>query len=484
MNKSKIYADAWNMSNGEQFKNNYKAWLNAGLIPSYSNANNAYLDTKDSNKTSMDYSDAGETAGGVFGSIFGGPLGGAIGSMAGNLIGQGVNYAANKSLQENQLSNQMELQNNAYMLNQQATQNQAQNEVIGMQKAGLNPAGVNGQGAPSLQAGAAAGANSTMGNIFGGLAEMIAAIKAPTEIEKMQAEKALTESQSEKIGSEIGKINAETEKIGAETEQIVNYQNPLMKEQVNKLIQDTQNIKNLNDVFKAHQDFVKDTGPGIFDSYRANLKSTGQYEKLPARTRATIDSLADGEIDLGIGELQGLKDIIDTQTNLSQRDRESLENILGSIILLDQLNDPDVQKSMAKMPIRQHDKLVADTAEVWTMVGKLMQETDRTKQAIKLDAIETKLKEMENPAYLSVYGTYQEEKAEFDNSNFQMLRDILSGTVRNVIGGYATGRGLGHGMKGKDKPGPTYESDKGNIFTGGLRGYQEASPIHPKSPWN
>lgn len=482
MSKTKIFQDAWNMSNGGQFSDNARAWLMASNVPAYT-GNNKYLDTSNENKTDLDYSDAGETAGGVFGSIFGGPLGGAIGSMAGNLIGQGVNYAANKSLQENQVSNQMELQNRAYNLNQTAVQNQAQNEVIGMQKAGLNPAGVNGQGAPSIQAGAAAGANSTMGNIFGGLAELITAIKAPTEIEKLQAEKALTEGQTERTAAETDLTREQKYNLQLDSDLIKPEQAKLIQEQANKLIQDTQNVKNLNDVFKAHQDFVKETGPGIFDSYRATLKASGQYDKLPTRTRATIDSLADGEIDLGIGELQGLKDVIDSQANLSKRDRESLENMLRTVIAIDQLNDPNVLKAMAQAPRQQYDKLVADTAEVWTNIGKLMQETNRTKQAITLDAIETKLKEMENPAYLSVYGTYKEEKAEFDNSNFQAVRDMISGTVRNVLGGYAAGRGIGAG--GKTKPlGPTYKSDPGTFFKGGLRGWQEKQAIDPRSPWN
>ena len=470
MNKSKIYADAWKMSNGEQFKNNYQAWLNAGLIPSYSNANNAYLDTKDNNKTSMDYSDAGETAGGVFGSIFGGPLGGAIGSMAGNLIGQGVNYAANKSLQENQLSNQMELQNRAYMLNQQAAQNQAQNEVIGMQQAGLNPAGVNGQGAPSLQAGAAAGANSTMGNIFGGLAEMIAAIKAPTEIEKMQAEKALTEGQTEKTAAETDLTREQKYNLQLDSDLIKPEQARELFERANKHIQDAQNAlaqaDNTNavtDIINAQNDFIKKYSSSIYSSYMNNLKSTKQWDKLPPRTRETIEKLASGEIEMGTGELQGLKEIINSQTGLLERDRDALNAMLDTIVTRKQIDTRNVINALRDLPVNQRKLMFSQITDYYAQAKKAGADASRTGTLEWLDR-------MNSDTWLIEHGLTDElERKKYKEVLNNLLKLTDPNTYTNVIGGGLIGRGLSNTSKSL---GPT-QPKSGKFYTGGLKGYQE-----------
>lgn len=470
MNKSKIYADAWKMSNGEQFKNNYQAWLNAGMIPAYSNANNAYLDTKDSNKTSMDYSDAGETAGGVFGSIFGGPLGGAIGSMAGNLIGQGVNYAANKSLQENQMENQMELQSRAYNLNQQAAQNQAQNEVIGMQKAGLNPAGVNGQGAPSLQAGAAAGANSTMGNIFGGLAEMIAAIKAPTEIEKMQAEKALTEGQTEKTAAETDLTREQRYNLMLDSDLIKPEQARELFERANKHIQDAQNAlaqaDNTNavtDIINSQNDFIKKYSSSIYSSYMDNLKSTKQWDKLPPRTRETIEKLASGEIEMGTGELQGLKEIVNSQTGLLERDRDALNAMLDTIVTRKQIDTRNVINALKDLPVNQRKLMFSQITDYYAQAKKAGADASRTGTLEWLD-------QMNSDTWLMEHGLTDElERKKYKEVLNNLLKLTDPSTYTNVIGGGLIGRGLGAGAKAL---GPT-QPGSGKFYTGGLKGYQE-----------
>lgn len=470
MNKNKIYADAWKMSNGDQFINNYQAWLNAGLVPAYSNANNAYLDTKDSNKTSMDYSDAGQAAGGTFGTIFGGPLGGAIGSMAGNLIGQGVNYMANKSLQENQFENQTELQRRAADINTEAVKNQAMLEKVGMQQAGLNPAGVNGQGAPSLQAGAAAGANSTMGNIFGGLAEMIAAIKAPTEIEKMQAEKALTEGQTEKTAAETDLTHEQKYNLMLDSDLVKPEQARELFERANKHIQDAQNAlaqadntNAITDIINAQNDFIKQYSSSIYSSYMDNLKSTKQWDKLPPRTRETIEKLASGEIEMGTGELQGLKEIINTQTGLLERDRDGLNAMLDTIVTRKQIDTKNIINALRDFPVNQRKLMMSQISDYYAQARKAGADASRTGTLEWLD-------KHTSDDWLIQHGLTEEvERKKYKEVLNNLLKLTDPNTYTSIIGGGLIGHGLGKINKplGPTKPG------EGKFYTGGLRGYQE-----------
>lgn len=74
------------------------------------------------------------------------------------------NTFQNFLLQENQTENQKSLANNAFNLNQRSLVESPSNSVAGLAKAGLNPALMNNGAytqAPTLQAGAAAGASTT-----------------------------------------------------------------------------------------------------------------------------------------------------------------------------------------------------------------------------------------------------------------------------------------------------------------------------------
>ena len=108
---------------------------------------------------------AGAPGGDALGSLAG-ELGAGFAAPLGNLAGNAANAYYNSALQNQQFENQMRLQDRAYYYNQNAVQQQARLQALGMQQAGLSPSGVAGTGAPSLQAGAAAGATSTMSNIF------------------------------------------------------------------------------------------------------------------------------------------------------------------------------------------------------------------------------------------------------------------------------------------------------------------------------
>ena len=279
----------------------------------------------------------------------------------GNMLGAKINHYANMDLQQRQFDEQERLQQRAFQMNEQAVRNQAINMKLGMENAGLNPTGVNGAGAPAIQAGAAAGSTSALANIFTGVAEMIQAAKAPTEIEKMVAE-------TGKTGAEEAKTKAETSAIPISIEN--------MAASTSKLNEETRNIHNMNDILEARNDFIKDVGGSVFDGYRDTLKRSGQWEKMSTRTRNTINDLADGHIMLDIGSLEALDSIIDSQSNLSKRDSEVLHSMLDSIITNKQLNSEEIKNAMASMPKWQQNLMKAQITEFYAMANKAKTEAD------------------------------------------------------------------------------------------------------------
>ena len=428
--------------------------------PAISTAPVTYLDASNDQGTSDDNvaGTIGTAAGTGIGAYFGGPLGAAVGGAIGNAAGTALSHASNEDLQSNQFRNQVDLQRRAYQLNDLAVKNQAMNEVIGMRNAGINPAPANGQGAPSLQAGAAAGANSQVANIFSGMADMILAAKAPTEIERMSAEADLARAQATKVTAETGKVEAETE-------QITDFQNPLLKQQADKAYEDTVSAKNANDLFESQKNFLQSYTPTMFDQMMEKYKKDGTWETMSPKTRDTIEALADGTIGLDQGSLEGFKKLIDAEVGLSDADKQLMSNGLASNILARQLNDKAVQDALAKMPDAQYKKLNADMAETWQHIRNM--ETSRTREEAQkhYDWVQNKLRELDSPTYLHNYGTWQDEKQKFVEDNWQAAKDIIKGAIQMGVGagvgGFVGGKVAGKAASQANKPNiaPPSEAD-------------------------
>lgn len=283
--------------------------------------------------------------------------------LGGNLAGGAINTGMNAILQQRQFDEQEKLQRNAMKMNENAVFMQPQLQAMGMQNAGLNPAGVTGTGAPTIQSGAAAGSTSSMANIFTGIAEIIAAAKAPSEIAKTEAEAIKTT------------VEAATIPIHAEQ----------MKAAIAKLTAETQNLTNINEVFEARNNFLSDYSQSIFTGYRDVLKGTGQFEKLSQRTKDTINKLADGEIELDIGQLEALDSIINSQKNLSAADAETLHSMMDAIITNRQMNTKSTMDAIADMPRWQQNLMKSEITEYYAMANKAKTEADWNKTREWLD---------------------------------------------------------------------------------------------------
>lgn len=269
----------------------------------------------------------------------------------GNMAGGAFNTYMNGMLQERQFQEQEKLQRNAYKYNQMAVKEQAANQVYGMQNAGLNPAGVTGAGAPSIQAGAAAGSGTTIGNIFTGIAEIIAAAKAPSEIQRNQAEAIERSVETTKTPIQIAKM---AEEMGLFAEQ-------------------ARSIKNENEFMEAHNRFLKEQAPKVFENYIAQMRASGVWNNLPQDTRETYEKLAMGASGIeeyGMGLIRGINDVLRTHKGLSDADKAVLDNTKQMIIDFKQITDNKTMEAFASMPKWQQELMKSQITDFYAQARK------------------------------------------------------------------------------------------------------------------
>ena len=374
-------------------------------------------------------------------------------SMGGNIAGGVFNTVMNGILQQHQFEEQEKLQRNAYRLNEKAVQNQAELQAIGMQNAGLNPAQVQGNGAPSIQAGAAAGSTSTMGNIFTGIADIITAAKMPSEIMRNEAESVQRSAESARIPTEIKRF----------------------QEEANKFAEQARGLKNENDFMEAHNKFLKEQAPTIFQNYIDQLKASGVWDNLPLKTRETWENMANSDFEEeGIGLIRGINDMINTNKNLSDADREVLGNTKQMIIDFYQIMDQKTMRAFADMPKWQQKLMKSEITEFYARAGQEKATADWTNTKKWLD-------EHTSDQWLIEHGMSDE----IERKKYTELMNRLMNFPFDFMNGMGPAMLIRSGMPGKTKIPyePTYDTDKGNIFKGGLRGWQEGGPMTTNSPW-
>lgn len=305
--------------------------------------------------------------------VFGSPeMTSIAGNIGGAMLGQ---YMANKQM-DKQLANQKELQRQAFELNQQAVKQQAQNEVVGLKNAGLNPALADGSGAPSVPAGSASVGNvPTLGNIFEGVAEIVQAAKMPTDIANTEANTANTKTNT------------------AATQQQIDFFVPKVLEKMDKdiesLVQSIRGSKNLNDAFEAQDKFLRDQGKVIFDRMRTQLQEKGMYDSLAPDTQKTLDDLAEGSISVGQGEYDALIKAIDVQSKLSDADRRLIDNAFANNLTSRQFMDKGVMNALTKAPQDLRNKLYKEIDHYSAEIAGIMQDIKVGKAEVALKKAQT-----------------------------------------------------------------------------------------------
>lgn len=323
---------------------------------------------------------AGAPGGDALGSLAG-ELGAGFAAPLGNLAGNAANAYYNSALQNQQFENQMKLQDRAYYYNQNAVQDQARLQALGMQQAGLSPSGVAGTGAPSLQAGAAAGATSTMSNIFSGLSELVMALKAPTEIEKMVSETGLNEAQRAKTQTDVDQYNDYNDFISKQGPEIFSKQKEALEQAVVREYTDDNGVKHTESL----------------------------WDFLPEKTRSTYQKLIDGDIPFTVGRFKALMDDVEAQAKLAEADDRQVTAATHIGLIVEKLQDPKALDALLSEEKNQVKKLEQDIKEsksrsyanyqqgkkAGAEATKISQETPTPQQSKELIAAQVKLMQTE-----------------------------------------------------------------------------------------
>lgn len=254
--------------------------------------------------------------------------------------------------------------------------------------------------------------------------------------------------------AQLEKTKADTENVKADTNvkknQVPNVAADTDLKVAQKLYQDAstevqnqkaQEISNINEQYADRNNMVKTTGPAMMDKWRASLQEKGLWDKLLPKTRETIDSIANGELDLSVGGLAALTDIIKSQTDMSDADRKFVENGLRSAVVYGQLSNQEVIDAMSKQPFYESelkrvgiDKINADIDKVRTEIMKIVSDTAKIRSETEYqNALNQSFKagDLDYLKSQGEYGKWIEKYAE------GILADILKGVGSRGVGGKA-----------------------------------------------
>lgn len=452
----------------------------------------------------LDYAhtDAALTAGAPGGDALGGlakELGSGFAAPLGNLAGNAANAYYNSALQNQQFENQMRLQDRAYYYNQNAVQDQARLQALGMQQAGLSPSGVAGTGAPSLQAGAAAGATSTMSNIFAGLSELVMALKAPTEIEKMVSETGLNEVQRARTQTEVDQYNDYNDFISKQGPEIFSKQKEALEQAVVREYTDDNGVKHTESL----------------------------WDFLPEKTRSTYQKLIDGDIPFTVGRFKALMDDVEAQAKLAEADDRQVTAATHIGLIVEKLQDPEALDALLSEEKNQVKKLEQDIKEsrsrsylnyrqgkkAGAEATKISQETPTPQQSKELIAAQVKLMQTEvaskiqdmdqaalqDFAYLVEHGKWNEAALRLGMNATKELIDVVKAIFPWTVAPRLVRAGADALDKGKT-PSPGQTTDDGRLYrpkpdkNGSFESYrgkgvefnntQELTPDEDRQIWN
>ena len=247
---------------------------------------------------------------------------------------------------------QKELANIQFNHNQALQRSALSNQVQGAKLAGLNPAMFSGQMSPAQSVGqgsAPRGENVEMNQT------------SPTDMLTMAQVKNL-EAQTEKTEAETSKISGvDTENVKSDTA-FKTAQTIMAGANTDKINEEAQNIRNTNEIYEDQNNMLQTTGQTMAQKWM----NTDWYKNLAPDTKATIKSMANGDLDLTVGGMKSIMDTVHLQENMSNADRKLIENAMANAITEAQFKDEKVMKAMAKMPEWAQHKLKAEVYELLT----------------------------------------------------------------------------------------------------------------------
>ena len=378
--------------------------------------------------------------------------------LAGLAFGAGAQFVNNvlaSHAADESYAKQKALMDKQNEMNRANVYGQTQLQAQGARMAGFNPAMfMNGgtQPAPTVSQG-----NADMAQTFPlDVSDMLALAqinKTQAETENVKADTNVKKNQAPNVAADTSLKLAQKLYTDAGTE----VQN-----------QKAQEISNINEQYADRNNTVKATGPAMMDQWRSGLQEKGLWDKLLPKTRETIDAIADGEFDLSVGGLAALKDIVGTQTDISDADRKVVENGLRSAVIYGQLSEPAVLNAMSKMPWYEaelkrvgKDKILADIDKVRKEIEKIGNRAYTDEKGVKHEAkgelaileLEKKYKEMLNKSFQSGDLDYLKSQGEYGKWFEKYSEDLLQNILPNILPTALLNRGLYNAGKGaRSKP--------------------------------
>lgn len=352
-------------------------------------------------------------------------------ALAGLAAGIGVqmlnNYYSDRAA-ETSYHRQRAMMKKQNDMNRQNLFDNAQIQAQGARMAGFNPAmfmsgGI--QPAPTVSQG-----NADMAQRFpmdvDSMLSVAQLLKTEADIENVKADTNVKKNQAPNVEADTNlKISQKL------------YQDASTEVQKKK----AQEISNINQQYADRNNMVKTAGPAMMDKWRASLQEKGLWDKILPKTRETIDSIADGELELSVGGLAALSDIIKSQTDMSDADRKFVENGLRSAVIYGQLSNKEVIDAMSKQPFYEAelkrvgiDKINADIDKVRTEIMKIVADTSKVRSETEYQNALNKSFKAGDLDYLKSQGEYGKWIEKYAEG---VLSDILKGVGSRGAGSKA-----------------------------------------------
>lgn len=308
-------------------------------------------------------------------------------------------------------------------------------QVEGLRMAGFNPAMVAGAGSMSAP------------TVSQGNADMPQTIP-------FNAQDALAMAQIDKLEAESDLIRAQKRTEDERPENVKNdtslkiAQKLYTNANTDKVEEEAQQIKNINNTFANENDMLAQTGMVMAQKWQKEK----WYSNLLPDTRATIDGIADGSIPLSVGAMNAINKAIDVQKNLSDADAAIVKNAFSNAVIESQMSDKEVMAALQKEPWYRkenlrltNDKISEDIKHIKNEIEKQLAEKPYWKTNAKNESAllgyETEMKRMLNKSFESGDLDYLKSQGEYGKWLEKYSENLLERIIPAVTTGAAIGAG-------------------------------------------
>lgn len=289
-------------------------------------------------------------------------VGSALIGSATSLVGSGVQYLTQKNYNRQARSDYEKHAKQQFEFGQQAQRNAAVNNIIGLRRAGLNPAL-----AQSGEYQAAASSSAPMQQSSASAPDFSAGIAAL-------------------MNAVTNRFNADTNKQNADTQlSSVDSQNALRDEQRESVVREN-----------SREDSYDMTINKNFDAVQKSLSASSnpiEHALGEALAKEMYDENGERNDDIFTsGALRGYRDFLDSQSSMQSSAESVLRSKLGQEVLAAQISDFQVCEALKNMPVAQYSQLLAFAQQALSSIVLNSAKTDWTRQ--DLEKLQTEIQKI------------------------------------------------------------------------------------------